>query len=145
MFVLYFLILYMKINSPSRKMVTQNFETFWPRFRREIITYVNLRKIVSGSLGLRSQFSDRQKLFKFNLWCDPKIKVENWLWFLNTEKTPNKGLWNKGQGPLFDPKLKNVKLSDFSEVPYSDKNWKKISIETDCISKNLLSKQLNSP
>ena len=29
--------------------------------------------------------------------------------FFGTVETPNKGLWKKGQSPLFDPKLENGK------------------------------------
>ena len=40
-----------------------------------------------------------------NFTLDPEKKKLR----ADTEETPNKGLWNKGQNPLFDPKLKNDK------------------------------------
>ena len=62
-----------------------------------------------------------------------------------TEKTPNKGLWNKEQSPLFDPQLKKWQIRDVSEVPYSDQNLKKISIETDWNSKVATQRNFSSP
>ena len=62
----------------------------------------------------------------------------------NTE-TPNKGLWNRGQSPLFDPIPDKWQIRDYRKVPYLHQNFKKISLKTDQNRNNRYSRLKNKP
>ena len=110
---------------------------------RSVGTFGNSLQDYFVVLDLIRLFASRNQMPFWRLFPKVTKSTVRITLFAITERTQNKGLWNKG--PLFDPKFKKWQIRDFSEVPYSDQNLKKISVETGWKSKVLYSKQLNSP